>query len=139
MSTWTNDVLPQTLYAKGYAYIYPWKPRNYKAWLQVQIPLEQSLKQQGLMYLKSLPDNFGMIFMRETPNYMAMWMKDTYVPLDMIFVHNNRIVHIHKNAKPLDLNFIHSEAIVDYCLEVKAGFVDKYQIEKGDQIALRIA
>ena len=139
MSTWTNDVLQETLYAKGYAYIYPYKPSNYKTWLEVAVPLQEDLREQGLMYVPSMPLHFGMVFMRETPNYMSMWMKNTLIPLDMIFVHSGRIVHIHKNATPGSLTHIHSEAICDYCIEVNAGFVDKFNVEVGDQVALRIA
>jgi uncharacterized membrane protein (UPF0127 family) len=89
----------------------------------------------GLMYRRSMPDTAGMLFVFEQSKPQSFYMKNTYIPLDIIFVDENKqIVTIHKNTKPLSDNRIPSYRDSMYVLEVNAGFCDKYGINIGDYI-----
>ncbi len=93
--------------------------------------------QTGLMYRKKIAPTFGMLFdLRQYPN-TCMWMKNTYIPLDMLFINcENNIVHIHKNAKPLSLEAISSPTPYCYVLEIAGGSSEKYNITNGDKITI---
>ncbi len=89
-------------------------------------------REKGLMNRKSLPKNWGMWFTFGGPSNSAFWMKDTYVPLDIIFVGRDmKIVHIHANARPLDLSLIASPLPYWYVLEVPAGFAKAKGLTPG--------
>lgn len=95
---------------------------------------------QGLMDRKSLAENSGMIFNIGGETQMAMWMKDTYIPLDMIFVNQEgEIIWIFENAEPLSTTFIRpvvSEPIWKV-IELNAGQVEKHGIKIGDRIDIK--
>jgi uncharacterized membrane protein (UPF0127 family) len=90
----------------------------------------------GLMYRHSMPDKAGMLFIYEETQPLAFWMKNTYIPLDIIFVDENmQIVTIQKNTKPLSEKLILSDRDSMYVVEVNAGFCDKYFIKIGDYLS----
>jgi len=92
-------------------------------------------REKGLMYRHSLPDNAGMLFIFEQSGPLSFWMRNTYIPLDIIFADENRqIVTIQKNTKPLSYAQIPSKRNSKYVVEVNAGFCDKYGIAVGDFI-----
>jgi uncharacterized membrane protein (UPF0127 family) len=92
----------------------------------------------GLMYRHSLLDKAGMLFIYEETQPLAFWMKNTYIPLDIIFVDENmQIVTIKKNAKPLSEKLILSNLDSMYVVEVKSGFCDKYGIKIGDYLSYK--
>ncbi len=100
---------------------------------EVALTPEQQIR--GLMFRKSLPENDGMLFVFPTKQIVSMWMKNTYIPLDMIFFDDTRkVVHIHQNARPHDLTIISSLVPATGVLEVNAGFVRKHHITLGNQI-----
>ena len=87
----------------------------------------------GLMFRSSLPDNAGMLFIYEKPQPLFFWMKNTYIPLDIIFANGNmQILTIHKNTKPLSEKLIPSYGDSLYVVEVNAKFCDNYSIKVGD-------
>jgi len=89
----------------------------------------------GLMYRRSLPDKAGVLFIFKRPQPLSFWMKNTYIPLDIIFVDENmQIVTIYKNTKPLSEDSIPSYRDSLYVIEVNAGFCDKYGIQIEDYI-----
>ena len=90
---------------------------------------------RGLMYRRSLPDNSGMLFIFERSGTLSFWMRNTYIPLDIIFVDKNKqIVTIQKNTKPLSYAQIPSKRNAKYAVEVNAGFSDRHGIVIGDYI-----
>jgi len=90
----------------------------------------------GLMYRHFMPDKAGMLFIYEETQPLAFWMKNTYIPLDIIFVDENmQIVTIKKNAIPLSEQLILSNRDSMYVVEVNAGFCDKYRIKSGDYLS----
>ena len=102
------------------------------------VELARTLHQQryGLMYVKSLESDRGMLFEHKPPRPAIMWMKNTYVSLDMLFTDTRgRVVHIHENAKPLSQSLIRTPMSVRYILEVPAGTVKRLGLGLGDRIA----
>lgn len=95
-------------------------------------------KERGLMFKTSIPDDYGMVFEFSPPRMVSMWMKNTYIPLDMIFYDENfLIVKIIKNAIPHDLSLLSSDRDVLGVVEVNAGIVDRFKIKVGDKVELK--
>ena len=91
--------------------------------------------QRGLMYREFMEENHGMIFISEKKKIQSFWMKNTIIPLDIIFADDQkRIVSIAKNTEPFSLDPILSENFAKYVVEVNAGFCDKYEINKNDRL-----
>jgi uncharacterized protein len=91
--------------------------------------------ERGLMYRHSMPEAAGMLFIFQGSKLLSFWMRNTYIPLDIIFVDGSmRIVTIHKNTRPLSEKPLFSNVAVKYAVEVNTGFCDRYGIEKGDYI-----
>lgn len=90
------------------------------------------------MNLKKLHPKYGMIFIFESPRIINMWMKNTYIPLDMIFIdENNQIIKIEKNTTPHSLEIISSDKKAIKVLEINAGLSDKFDIKIGNKIDLK--
>jgi uncharacterized membrane protein (UPF0127 family) len=89
----------------------------------------------GLMFIKSMPSDVGMIFPYEPPRQVAFWMKDTFIPLDMLFVApDHRIGKIVTFAKPHDLSPISSDQVVSAVIEINGGEANKQGIAVGDKV-----
>lgn len=90
---------------------------------------------QGLMFRKEkLGDKVGMLFLMKLDNH-SFWMKNTYIPLDVIFLDSDmRVVGFVKNTTPLSLKSISIDKKSQNILEVDSGAVDKYNIKKRDKI-----
>lgn len=102
---------------------------------QVEIADSDSSRRRGLMFRESLPANSAMLLKYNSPRKVAIWMKNTYVPLDLLFIDKKGlIVKIHKGAVPLSTESIHSEQRVQAVLEINAGQVDEHSIQVGDQL-----
>ena len=102
----------------------------------VEIADTEAAREKGLMFRKSLPPGQGMLFdfHREAP--VGFWMKNTYIPLDMIFIRSNgRIANIAENAKPRSETVIPSDGPVLAVLEVAGGTARKLGIVAGDRVA----
>ena len=104
-----------------------------KARYDVFVPQTEEAKQKGLMFVRELPKNQGMLFdLRDIAN-VSMWMKNTYIPLDMIFIDcNQKIVDIYEMAEPLSLKKISSPHDFCYVLELNGGEVSKKSIKRND-------
>lgn len=93
--------------------------------------------QHGLMERKELKSDSGMLFLLQGQSEIAMWMKDTYIPLDMLFIgQNKRIVAVYKNAKPLSTTLIRPEVSepLSAVVELNGGDIDKNKIKVGDEV-----
>ena len=92
-------------------------------------------KETGLMYRKELPDGKGMLFDFNPEQEISMWMKNTYVSLDMIFIRaDGRILRIAENTEPMSTKIISSRGPARAVLEVVAGTAQKYGIRPGDRV-----
>lgn len=92
----------------------------------------------GLMYRDLLPENQGMLFVFPIESRQSFWMKNVKFPLDIIFISKNKkIVDIKKDFKPCVTELCESylsEKPTKYVLEVNAGFVEKWNINVGDEV-----
>ncbi|MCP4354259.1 MAG: DUF192 domain-containing protein [Proteobacteria bacterium] len=104
-----------------------------KAEFNISISDTPQTRAKGLMFKKQLPKNEGMMFVWDKPEQKYMWMKNTYISLDMIFIKDNTIVGIIKNTTPKSLEVLTIEHPVNKILEIKGGLSDKYSLQKGDK------
>lgn len=118
----------------GFSYAEPLKIAD-KAVFDVELAQKPEELQKGLMFVKTLPENRGMIFdLRAFPK-ASMWMKNTYVPLDMLFVDCTfRVVDIYAQVEPLSLKKISSSKDFCYVVELLGGSAQKYNLSVGDEI-----
>jgi uncharacterized protein len=101
----------------------------------VEMATTEQEKETGLMYRKELADGKGMLFDFAPEQEVSMWMKNTYISLDMIFIRaDGRILRIAENTEPLSTKIIPSRGLAKGVLEVIAGTAKKYGIEPGDRI-----
>jgi uncharacterized membrane protein (UPF0127 family) len=92
-------------------------------------------QQQGLMFLTELPPGYGMLFPVDPPRPMSMWMKNTYVPLDMLFIGTDgRVLHIARDATPLSTDIISSGGPVSAVLEIRAGESRRLGLREGSRV-----
>ena len=90
---------------------------------------------QGLMYRNELPENEGMLFIFPKEQVISMWMKNTLIPLDMLFIDiHGKIVYIKQNAVPGSREFIKPGMPALAVLELKGGIAEKNQINVGDMV-----
>jgi uncharacterized membrane protein (UPF0127 family) len=98
-----------------------------------EMALSPSEQAYGLMFVRTLPTDKGMIFPYDPPREVAFWMKDTFIPLDMLFIGpDHKVARIVTNARPLDTTPISSEAPVSAVIEIAGGLVNKDGISAGD-------
>jgi uncharacterized protein len=101
----------------------------------VELAATEETLQRGLMFRRNLPAGQGMLFDFGRDQEVAMWMKNTFIPLDMLFILNDGRIHrIEANTKPQSTDIIRSEAPVRAVLEVPAGTTRKLGIAPGDQV-----
>src|SRR5690348_6836692 len=102
----------------------------------VEIAETDASREKGLMFRKSLPEGQGMLFDFHQEQPVSFWMKNTYIPLDMIFISaDGRILRIAENAEPLSERMIPSGAPVLAVLEVIGGTARRLGIATGDRVA----
>lgn len=103
--------------------------------LLVEIADSPAERTQGLMYRKSIGEKEGMLFLFDKEQMVSMWMKNTYLPLDMLFIDRiGTIKKIVRSTTPHSLELISSGIPVLAILELPAGTADKFSIEEGDRI-----
>lgn len=101
----------------------------------VELATNDAERARGLMFRKSLPEGHGMLFDFQTEQPVQFWMRNTYIPLDMIFIRGDgRVLNIAQNATPLSDALIPSAGPVRGVLEVIAGTARKYHIAPGDRV-----
>lgn len=105
----------------------------------VEIAKTDAERAKGLMGRESLAANSGMWFVFPAMGEEKFWMKDTLIPLDLIYVDDNmKVVHVIENAPPESTELLISSAPFQYVLEVNAGTVDEHDIKVGDAVQRRI-
>ena len=92
-------------------------------------------QERGLMFVNQLARDRGMIFPFDPPQSAVFWMKNTVIPLDMVFIAGDgTIKHIHANATPLSTDSIASEFPVRAVLEINGGSARLLGIKPGDKV-----
>ena len=95
--------------------------------------------ERGLMFRKYMPEDRGMLFDFKSEAPIMMWMKNTFIPLDMIFISKDgTIANIAENAEPLSESIIPSNGPIQGVLEINAGVSAKLGLKKGDKISASI-
>jgi uncharacterized membrane protein (UPF0127 family) len=107
---------------------------------EVEIVTTPETRAQGLMFRESLAPNAGMLFIYPGEQPVSFWMKNTLIPLDMLFVKaDGSIAHIAHNAVPHDETPIDSGAAVIAVLEVNGGTANALGIKEGDRVEYQTA
>lgn len=101
----------------------------------VEIADDSAERSRGLMFRKEMAPDAGMLFIFPGNQPVAFWMKNTYIPLDMLFIdRTGRIVNIHERAVPRSLETIHSKGPVRAVLELNGGTAARLAIKPGDTV-----
>ena len=101
----------------------------------IEVAETDEQKQRGLMFRRSLPENGGMLFPYSPPQEITMWMKNTYISLDMVFITPNGIVlRVAQGTEPFSEAIISSEGTAAAVLEVIAGTAQRLGIKPGDKV-----
>lgn len=104
---------------------------------RVWIAADDRSRTRGLMFVRELPADRGMLFLFRTPQPATFWMKDTYVPLDLVFIDpTGRVLNIGRDARPFSLAPIESDGPVIAVLEVQAGTAARIGLAPGDRVQL---
>ena len=120
--TFSNEKIEVSIYNKNITF-------------NVEVAKTIEERRTGLMYRKKLLNNEGMLFIFPREKIIQLWMKNTYIPLDVIFISENKvIVDIKKNMEKLSETIVKSKVKSRYALEFNAGLIDKLDIEIGDKI-----
>ena len=108
--------------------------------LEVEIARTKVQREAGLMFRKNLPEDKGMIFIFENNEIQRVWMKNTWIALDVIFIsEQGNIVSIHQGLLPCikkHCDIYHSTDKVKYMLEINQGMVGKNNIKTGQHVVL---
>lgn len=92
-------------------------------------------EEQGLMFVRELPANRGMLFPLRAPRTMSMWMKNTYIELDMVFIGTDgRVSKIVERAVPQSLTTIDSGGPISAVLEIRGGEAARLGVHTGDRV-----
>ncbi|OFY52234.1 MAG: hypothetical protein A2X22_09640 [Bacteroidetes bacterium GWF2_49_14] len=106
--------------------------------IDIEIADDDPQRELGLMYRKTMEMHTGMLFIFEDTDLRSFWMKNTYIPLDIIYLDaQKKIIRIHENAPTLNEQPIPSDYPAKYVVEVIAGFTALYNIRTGDLFTFR--
>ena len=120
--TFSNEKIDVSIYNKNITFT-------------VEVAKTTEERRIGLMYRKKLLNNEGMLFIFPHEKIIQLWMKNTYIPLDVIFISENKvIVDIKKNMEKLSETIVKSKVKSRYALEFNAGLINKLDIEIGDKV-----
>ncbi|TCR04891.1 hypothetical protein EDF70_1021005 [Neorhizobium sp. JUb45] len=104
----------------------------------VELALDDAQRQQGLMLRREMAPDSGMLFDFIEPRDVSMWMHNTLLPLDMLFIDGGgTITHIHENAEPQSDAIISSRGPVKFVLELNGGRTRALGIKIGDKVTSR--
>ncbi|MAP17464.1 MAG: hypothetical protein CL626_00105 [Aurantimonas sp.] len=103
--------------------------------IKVELAQTPETRATGLMNRESMPADQGMLFEFDETRPVAMWMKNTLIPLDMLFIDSDGVVkRVKTNAQPLSLETIPSGAPVKYVLELNGGAAARFGVAVGDRL-----
>ena len=107
---------------------------------KIDIEVAETLEEKslGLMFRRSVPEGTGMLFPYGAPQEVTMWMRNTLIPLDMVFIREDGIVHrIEERTEPLSERTIASKGPVTAVLELAGGAAQRLGLRPGDQVLSR--
>ena len=102
---------------------------------EVYLAVNPEQRRRGLMYVRSLPERAGMLFVHGYDDLHSMWMKNTFIPLDMLFVRaDGSVASIVRNTEPQSLRSIEATEPVRYVLELNAGVTEALSIGENSYL-----
>jgi uncharacterized membrane protein (UPF0127 family) len=102
----------------------------------VEVARDDASRQRGLMHRRFMPADRGMLFDFKVEAPVAMWMQNTFIPLDMLFIRKDGVIHrIEAMTEPMSTRTISSGAPVLSVLEINGGLAAKLGIRAGDRVA----
>lgn len=111
------------------------KRHRFRIWLANS----EAHRAQGLMFVRELPADAGVLFVYPAPRTISMWMKNTFIPLDMVFIRaDGRVSQVIANTTPHSLKSIHSKEDVVAVLELNAGTAQRLGIRHGAIVDRRL-
>ena len=106
--------------------------------VRVEIARNDAERQRGLMFRQSLEGGRGMIFLWDHPEPMKFWMKNTYIPLDMVFINADKhVIFVEENAEPLTMQTRGPDEDSQFVLEVPGGWARAHGIERGTSVRFK--
>ena len=106
-----------------------------QAHFTVEVAADQAAREKGLMFRDHMASSAGMIFVYQAPNHARFWMKNTLIPLDMIFAdQSGRVTVVHSDAIPQDLTPIDGGEGVMYVIEINGGLAARIGIAAGAEL-----
>jgi uncharacterized membrane protein (UPF0127 family) len=106
---------------------------RFKIWFATTEPE----RERGLMFVRDMPADAGMLFQYEDARTISMWMKNTFIPLDMVFMDGaGRVVDVAADAKPQSLDIIASHVPATSVLELNAGTAQRLGIRPGARVTI---
>lgn len=101
----------------------------------IYLAVNMQQQRRGLMFVRELPERTGMLFVYPDENYRSMWMKNTYIPLDMVFARRDgSIANIARDTVPLSEKSVASSEPVRFVLELNAGTTRRLSIDEGSRL-----
>lgn len=106
---------------------------------EVEVARTPEARKKGLMFREYLDEDKGMLFLYNKPETLNMWMKNTGIPLDMVFISGDgKIQKIEEKTVPYSLETISSDYKVSAVLEINSGLSEMYNIQKGDTVLFEV-
>jgi len=131
-------VYPESLLAGGKTLIFYGDDNKRLCDFRIEIAATPMEQEKGLMFRKSLKKNAGMLFIYDGDEIRFFWMKNTFIPLDIVFIDSRlKVTDIYRSAKPNDETTIPSRAPARFALEINAGMVDRCRISIGNKIGFK--
>ena len=109
---------------------------------QIEVAITPQQEQMGLMYRTHLPKGHGMLFPFNPPRRVSFWMKNTKIPLDMLFVGHGQLLHVFEDVQPCEGDpcaVYGIEAPVEMVLELPAGTAHRDHLKAGDPVLLKLS
>jgi uncharacterized membrane protein (UPF0127 family) len=101
----------------------------------IYLAIDYEQKRRGLMFVRDLPETTGMLFVYDDIDYHSMWMKNTFIPLDIVFARaDGTITNVARNTEPQSLKSIASSEPVRFVLELNAGVTEKLGIDGNSRL-----
>lgn len=102
---------------------------------RVEVADSAPARARGLMHRRTLAPDAGMLFIYDRPGRATFWMKDTLIPLDMIFADaRGEVLHVHARARPLDTTPVDGGEGVKFVLEINAGLAERLGLGPGAEL-----
>ena len=103
--------------------------------LDIYIAATDEQRSRGLMHVRNMPESTGMLFLYDYDARLSMWMKNTFIPLDILFVRaDGSVSSIAYNTEPLSLRSIAALEPVRFVLELNAGVAEKFSIDQYSRL-----